>query len=380
MVASADDVLALVPMIYDAAVDPTRWQPFLETLNRRLDGASSVLVFQRIAGPQSGLVMAAVGVDDKDQERYEGYYSARNIWTIRGRDRLCQGAVLTGEDVCPNRDLERSEYYNDYLKGLGFYYALASVPSADAHTSLIVTTFRTRRRGPFEPDVLALQKSLTPHLQRAAQLYDRLASAEFRARAFHDALDRMPLGVVLLDPRRCPVFVNRAARAFMAAKDGLGLSPQGLTGASPAETAQLRRLVLSANTPSSVGSTGGGHVRLQRPSGRKPYEVMVAPLDVDAEAGRQTTVGVIVFIADPEEERPADPALLRQFYGLTPSEARLTGALLEGSTLADAADRLEVTRHTARWTLKQVLEKTDTRTQGQLIATALKGLSRLKPG
>jgi DNA-binding CsgD family transcriptional regulator/PAS domain-containing protein len=378
-VASADDVLALVPMIYDAAVAPSQWQPFLEQLNARLDGATTVLHLQRIAGHQSGQVMAAVGVSDSDQRRYDEYYASTNIWTIRGRDRLQQGAVLTGEDVCTNRELERSEYYNDYLKGLGFYHALASVPSADANTTLIVSTLRTRARGAYEPEAVQLQRNLTPHLQRAAQVYDRLASAELQARAFGDALERMPIGVVLLDLRHRALFANAAARAIAAARDGFTLAADGPAGASPAETARLRRVIASAiAATTTVDSRGGGCLLLQRPSGRKPYDLLVGPLASNADADAGHGAVVILFITDPEDETPADPALLRELYGLTRSEARLATEMLGGATLADTAERLQVTLHTARWTLKQILQKTESRTQGQVIARLMKGLARLK--
>jgi DNA-binding CsgD family transcriptional regulator len=353
--AYTDDVLALVPLIYQAAVDPDQWQPFLEAVNTRYDGAGSVLHLQCLPGPQSGQVMAAVGVDTRDQQRYETYFAARNIWTIRGRDQLRQGAVLTGEDVCPNSELEGSEYYNDYLKGLGFYHALASVPAADTHTTLIVTTFRSRHRGSFAADDLRLQRTLTPQV-----------------------LEHLSVGVALLDTRRRPLFANQAAKEIVAARDGFDLSPDGPTCSSPTDAVELRRVLQSALSACiSTRSSGGGALRLQRPSGRRPYEVLVSPLS-GTSSSAPGTPALILFIADPSAESPADQTLLRQLHDLTASEARMAAALLQGQSLGEAADRLDVTRHTARWTVKQLLEKTETRSQGQLIATMLKGLARIR--
>jgi DNA-binding CsgD family transcriptional regulator len=376
--AYTDDVLALVPLIYQAAVDPDQWQPFLEAVNTRYDGAGSVLHLQCLPGPQSGQVMAAVGVDTRDQQRYETYFAARNIWTIRGRDQLRQGAVLTGEDVCPNSELEGSEYYNDYLKGLGFYHALASVPAADTHTTLIVTTFRSRHRGSFAADDLRLQRTLTPHLQRAAQVHNRLASAASRTCTFQEVLEHLSVGVALLDTRRRPLFANQAAKEIVAARDGFDLSPDGPTCSSPTDAVELRRVLQSALSACiSTRSSGGGALRLQRPSGRRPYEVLVSPLS-GTSSSAPGTPALILFIADPSAESPADQTLLRQLHDLTASEARMAAALLQGQSLGEAADRLDVTRHTARWTVKQLLEKTETRSQGQLIATMLKGLARIR--
>lgn len=376
--AISDDVLALVPLVYDASIDAQSWLPLLNALNNRLGGACSVLHLQRAGVGRRGDVMAAVGVDQGRQQQYEDYYGARNIWVIRGRDRLIEGAVLQGETVCPNADLERSEYYNDYLRPLGFYYALAAVPAANPHASLIVTTFRPRGSGGFSPDAVTLQRLLTPHFQRAAQIHARLAQVEFQERAFRDVIESLPTGVVILDAEQCVLFANRAAHRIADQADGFALTREGPAGASTTGSAGLRRLVTSASSCQDPGSAGGGVLKLQRPSGRRPFEVLIAPMGGHATAEPAETGATVLFISDPDDDRPADVTLLQRSYGLTPSEARFAAALLQGRSLSDAAETVGVTRHTARWIVKQVLSKTDTRSQGQAIARMLTGLARFR--
>lgn len=376
--ATSDDVLALVPLVYDASLDPHAWLPLLNALNSRLSGSCSVLHLQRPGQGRRGDVMAAVGVEKARQQDYEDYYGARNVWVIRGRDKLIEGAVLRGETVCPNADLERSEYYNDYLKQLGFYYALAAVPAANARTSLIVTTFRSRRCGTFSPEAVSLQRLLIPHLQRAAQIHGRLAQAEFHERAFRDVLESLPTGVVLLDPSHHVLFANRVARSIANQADGFILTEEGPAGAAPGETVRLRGLIASATAANDSLTAGGGLIKLQRPSARRAYEVLVAPLGSNPAVERSQDGVAVLFISDPEDDQPADLTLLQRSYGLTPSEARFANALLRGHSLTEIASSLGVTMHTARWTVKQVLSKTETRSQGQAIARMLRGLARLR--
>ena len=376
--ATSDDVLALVPLVYDASLDPEAWLPLLDALNSRLGGISSVLHLQRIGHGRRGDVMAAVGVETARQQEYEDYYAARNIWAIRGRDKLIEGAVLEGESVCPNAELERSEYYNDYLRQLGFYYALAAIPAANARTSLIVTTFRSRGCGTFDPDAVSLQRLLITHLRRAAQIHSRLAHAEFHERAFRDVLERLATGVVLLDARHHVLFANGVAHQIAAQSDGFDLTREGPAGAAPGEATRLRGLIASATARDDPSSSGGGLMKIQRPSGRRAFEVLVAPLGQHATAERSEDAAAVLFISDPEDERPADPTLLQGLFRFTPSEARCAIALLRGRSLSETADTLRVTRHTARWMVKQVLSKTETRSQGQAIARMLSGLARLR--
>ena len=63
--------------------------------------------------------------------------------------------------------------------------------------------------------------------------------------------------------------------------------------------------------------------------------------------------------------------MLTRLYGLTPAEARLAAALVAGQSLADFAAGRKITDNTARWTLKQVFAKTDTRRQAELVRRLL---------
>jgi DNA-binding CsgD family transcriptional regulator len=74
-----------------------------------------------------------------------------------------------------------------------------------------------------------------------------------------------------------------------------------------------------------------------------------------------------VLITDPERRRPLDVELLQQGFGLTPREAALARALVDGDTVAAAADRLEMRYETARTHLRRILSKTQTSRQSELV-------------
>jgi DNA-binding CsgD family transcriptional regulator len=61
-------------------------------------------------------------------------------------------------------------------------------------------------------------------------------------------------------------------------------------------------------------------------------------------------------------------------YGLTPAEARLAVTLVEGKTLEEAVQLLDITVHTARTQLRSVFAKTETHRQPELIALLLCGV------
>jgi DNA-binding CsgD family transcriptional regulator len=63
--------------------------------------------------------------------------------------------------------------------------------------------------------------------------------------------------------------------------------------------------------------------------------------------------------------------LLRDWYGLTPAEARVAVLLASGLSLDAIAERLGIGANTALTHLKSIFGKTDTRRQGELIRLLL---------
>jgi DNA-binding CsgD family transcriptional regulator len=64
-------------------------------------------------------------------------------------------------------------------------------------------------------------------------------------------------------------------------------------------------------------------------------------------------------------------------YALTPTEAQLTALLMQGVSLAEAADQLRVSRHTIRNHLKNIFAKTGAGRQAELVRQLLIGPTQL---
>lgn len=68
----------------------------------------------------------------------------------------------------------------------------------------------------------------------------------------------------------------------------------------------------------------------------------------------------------------ADLGPLLNVFGLTPAEIKMCEALLQDLTIAEVADRLQITLETARHRLKQIFHKTGTNRQAQLVALLMR--------
>ena len=171
--------------------------------------------------------------------------------------------------------------------------------------------------------------------------------------------------------RGAPLMVNREAQRILACRDGFALLDDGPVAGHLGETARLRDLIQQVGCYASPDHTsvrsGGGAVRLSRPSGRPDYHVVVLPLPRRCQPGDGSGAVAVLFITDPEKSQSPVDYLFGDLYGLTNAEVRLVTGLLEGGGLTAAAERLGVSRNTAHSQLASVFQKTGTCSQSEVI-------------
>jgi DNA-binding CsgD family transcriptional regulator len=186
------------------------------------------------------------------------------------------------------------------------------------------------------------------------------------------AFDRVAVGVVLLDVRGAAVMVNREAERIACAKDGFVLFGDGMAAALSIESKRLRELVrqVGGNEP-RTGRAGGGAVRLTRPSGLPDYHVVVLPLPRKCQPSNGSGAVAVLFITDTQKAQSPIDQFFGDLYGLTDAEIRLVTQLLEGGGLTAAAEKLGLSRNTVHSQLSSVFQKTDTKSQSELLTLLL---------
>jgi DNA-binding CsgD family transcriptional regulator len=214
------------------------------------------------------------------------------------------------------------------------------------------------------------------HLEQALAIGVRLGTLGAMRQTTEELLDNNPHGILLLDERKRIVFANRAIRALEADHDGIGLGADGAGGVAvpdKQDNDRLHALIDQALAATAVGP-GANAVRARRPSGKRPYGILVGPVSRKYSVLSGLRPAVCIVITDPERSTYALKARLRTIFGLTEAEARLAGLLADGANLRDAASKLNVTYGTGRARLAQVFQKTETRSQAELVALLLKML------
>jgi DNA-binding CsgD family transcriptional regulator/PAS domain-containing protein len=360
----------LIRLIYECSVDARQWPHFLSAFAVAVDApAASLSVLD--ARNHHGAVTASHGIDPFWERRFAEYYAGLNVWMQGTSLFRVPGHVERGEEVIRDAALEKTEFYNDFLRPQNQFYVLGGVLTREDSTVSLIAALRSKAGGPIQGTEQALTLELVPHLRTALRLHHRIAGLEKELEYASDALDHVSGSLIVTDSSSRILYMNRSAEALLKSNRGLSTAPaDGLRAGSPSQTADLREFIArAAGTVTGNGKHPGGVIQVQR-SGGSPLRLQIAPLaSSSGSAGRRPAVAI--FIAEAEGTAKPNPELLGAILDLSPTEARLTAALVRGETIQQFAREAGVSVNTARTLLSRVFSKTNVSRQAELVGLAL---------
>jgi DNA-binding CsgD family transcriptional regulator/PAS domain-containing protein len=371
------DFLSLIELLYACATEPAEWPRFLERFGHVSGSEVVVLLLQDVSiGHGSWLWQWGLSPDAQDDYLV---WAPQNPWMRVAEPLMHTGAVVRNAPIS-RQELFASDFYNEFMR----HHARVGDCSGaclyrERDTIAALSAARAASKRDYGAGHERLLRVVLPHLQRVVSIQRKLGLMQLERQATAEALDRLAAGILLLDEAGRVMLHNNAARRFVDQADGLLLKAGRLAALRFADDAALQKLVAeSCAAGAGRGTAPGGAIGIQRPSGCRPYGVIVSPLAMRQWPFLPQRPAALVFVSDPEVAL-ASADVLRQLFALTPAEARLASALAACQSLEDYAESAEITIGTARWTLKRVLEKTGCRRQSelvQLVATSVAGLTR----
>lgn len=369
----------LIDLVYDAATDPGQWPVVLRTVSDALGGCGFVMSMLPVNKVVTSPFVTGVRVDPDHLNLIRLRYSSPDTNPlVAAMPHLPVASPVVRECIQEDAEYFRGELYNEVFRPLGLAHtAVACLHRTPEHIVPMGILKRSHCNRPDSHDLRLLGR-LLPHMHRSAQLYLRVAGRVAQTNTMERVLHEMPFGVILVDAEGRVLFRNRGAEAITGVADGLTVRNGLLKAMKSDETKTLHRLIEDAAL--IAGGQGGcaadrAWVTVSRTSRRRPYSVLVLPVPRRAEgfAGELCRTGpvALVLVTDPDATPDLSIDAMRRLYDLTPAEIRLAGALVSGKTLGEYAAQAGVTRETARWRLKQVLAKTDTHRQSELVRLLL---------
>ncbi|MBN9562421.1 MAG: hypothetical protein J0H14_17095 [Alphaproteobacteria bacterium] len=361
---------AVLGEIYDAALDPSRWQALTERLAHLFDGVG--VLFAQDSRSPAATVFSTAGIDAGFLDSYIAHYAGVNIWTPAVAA-LPVGAVVTNDDVAERRRFERSEWRNDWLRPQDLYHGTACVlGKADG----VVTEFsimRPEKAGVMSPEQLDMLRLLVPHLQRAIRVHQELSTARVGLHGALAGFERLATAALIVDQAARVLFANAAAEQLLRGNDGLRGGRNGvLRAGTPPVTERLHALIAgAARTAGLRGADPGGTLPLPRREGR-PLVALVSPLRTEPAGLGFAPLAALVLARDPDRAPAVDTEALRALYGLTRAEAAVVAELANGCSAEAIAARGDNSIETVRTHLKRSMAKMGVGRQAELVALVLR--------
>jgi PAS domain-containing protein len=369
-----EHVLAVIESLYDAALDEKQWPAALKNLSE-FSGSQAATFWVLDGSDRPRLpTFTSINLDSAFIQDYldnVAHIDPTVQYLVKHPDQpiVHDGLVIT------EREKDRHAYYDWHARYSDLRYRLVGqvCPAPAVHAG--VALHRTRDIGRYESTDIEMFTAVYRHLARALTIGFQLGSLGTMQQCVAELLDRNPAAVILLDAHHRVVYTNRRAEALFAAHDGVALSTHGIRVLDRHHNETLQRLIAEAAIAIAKGVDPGGILRIPRPSGKRPYAALVAPMSRNYPALSKLRPAVCVVITDSDAEVLVSTGRLQATFALTEAEARMAGLLAAGEDLRGAAAKLGITYGTARVRLAEIFQKTETRRQSELIKVLLTTLA-----
>ena len=361
-----------VETLLDAAFDDTRWGDAFQAIDRHcgLNGGQFTALAANADGEPEVTFAACYIKGDPHQEIVADWAEnfaacSENVPRI---GQLPTWRLTHNEELFTPAEKRFSPMYNEFQPKYDCRDQMAVVVDGTSDerpgNGCLFWTMANGESG-WEPDKLTRIRSLLPHIRQTVRVRQELVAAE--ARAYADVsvlLEDTLLGVVFIDRRGAISSVNQAARRMLGAKDGIYEWRSALRAIVPLDDDRIHRLVTRA-LPRIGHVPSGGFMSVRRPAGL-PLIVHVHPVTPGRADFGAERIAVLVLVRDPDAIR-FDPEMVGDVLGLTAAETRVAVLLAKGRSVRDIARELDRSENTVRWTLKNVLSKTNSARQANLV-------------
>lgn len=368
----------LLDALYEAAVVPSRWHAFLEHLSNRLGGGPCALFLDLPGSPRHGLsydvgFRAQFCVDYNEHLRllnpFLGPLASAPVGTV-----ICSNAVLSREEI------ERTDFFEAMVQpeGLMNHASLIAILHRDSEGSTAALAAFVEGTEPTLEEI-GLVEALTPHLVRAREIHVGRARANAATGALLAALDRLLLGVVLLDENGRVIFSNRSAEELIQESESLFLGDGHLWARDPAADEALQKLLHRVLRSGSSWQESLPDEALPVREEGVGVDLLLAGLrsrSQDRELGAEAAAAV--FVGGSHQLCHSETRVLERLYSLTRAEARLARLLAADRSLDEAALELGIKTSSARTVLKRIFAKTHTTRQASLVRLLTAGPAQLR--
>ncbi|HEX4506171.1 MAG TPA: hypothetical protein VH722_10615, partial [Alphaproteobacteria bacterium] len=267
---------ALVEAIYDGIVETPGWTTFLGAVTGLFGvNAASILIETRSLGHPERLRLFSPGVDPKIQDEIDSF-SSTAVFAGDHDERIADLSAPFGTQAGV------LSFSAEIAPGIAFAFGLWG--GAD---------FSTAQR--------TLLEMLAPHLKRALRIFVQYAQAWRERSVYQTVIDRIGVGVALVDPKGMVMATNEVGQEILAAGDGLMVVSGRLTACDAATARSLESFIRAgAEAQTEPVHAHGQPLAVARDNDPAPLTVIVHPGPSVQPVNAPLRRSAIVVMRDPE--------------------------------------------------------------------------------
>lgn len=348
-----------IDLIYASLLGETSWQHFLDRLAASLPNGKSILFFHDAAKSNGALGLFS-GLERDMVSEYNLHYASRNPWMPKAAVRKV-GRGVTADEMLPHRELEQTEFYNDFLLKIGCTSAVGVTIIREEGVSFLLSTMTSRSDANENQSAAARLSRLAPHLARAFRHYRQHSSQKAIIDIGGSLFDTIDVGLVIAGEGSVVKAVSRYAETILEKGEAVRVSPFGKLRFCCEQTELVFRRMLQRDYEGDkvvrllVDGVRLTLVRIEKDSYSLYFEGPTVVLLMEPVNGPGRSVSIEDFA---------------RVHMLTSAERRALVGILSGKTVDEIAAAAGLSRETIRTQMKAVYAKTGVRTQVELIRLA----------
>jgi DNA-binding CsgD family transcriptional regulator len=375
-------IIALIDLIYEAALDADLWPPVLAKL-ADATGALQAIIATMDRRTNTFASISRRAYPDLEAS-YKDYWAFRNpLWD--NATALPVGEVFALDTLMPRQDFVKTPVFNEWWKTADYGLEMLGANLLGGNkVSSLVCVVNARGSDPPASEQARIFEAALRHIVRAERIQRQLWTLDLAHDAAPERLESLRQGAILVNAAAKVLFANAPAREVLEKGDGLVLKGGCLASTDGADT--LQRLIAScAHAVGPLRGPLGGELGVRRGPNRLCLRVTVTPLRSKESAIEIPWLGLrppvaIVTVDDPDTSRQQLAQNLHYRFGLTGAETGLAAEILKGDGRAAAARRRGISIATARAQLSSIFEKTGTHRQAELVHLLLELADKREPG
>jgi DNA-binding CsgD family transcriptional regulator len=348
-----DESDRLIGLIYQGIVDDCHWDAALERVAAFV-GAIGVGLGMQDMESHHFRGLASRGIDLDLSQNYRRLASTNKIWIEIGRRRQ----PLTDRMVMPKADFLRSELYADWFRPHGFHGVMAAPALFKNKASVVLVTFRDKRREDFERADLKKIKGLAYHFGQALSMRKDREQAQQELAAAKVALDEVPDAILFVDYKAHLKHANKAGQIML---DRGTVIRRLLSG-----RLEIRDRRADQSLAAMIAGARGGEFAFSGCElGR--FVMRVQPCMRGA-GGSDTGIMLIRIIDLNRKGEPPTAVRVRERLGLSLRQSEVIAELARGGTEATVARKLSIKESTVHEHIRRVYDKLELGSRAELVA------------